>query len=645
MFKRLLSCMAVLCAVLLLAACAPVSEEAPAPATIAEPTEEVAAATPAITVTVTSYANVRVGPGTEHDIRFLLTVDTPVNVVGRNAEGDWLQIEHEGQAGWIFGTLTDIGTEALAALPGASAPPVPVAEPTVAPESAVEPTVTPESAVEPTATPEPVVEPTATPEPVVEPTATPEPAATPEPTPTPLPEPAEEPTPEAQTPVPTTATVTGSAVNLRTGPGTEHAIDGWVRAGDQLHVTGRNAAGDWLQVVNPSATGERVWIYAPLTDIDAETMQTLTEVTAVEAGSAVSPPPEPTPTPPEPAPATPTPVPAVAPAQPILPADCTQWHTVNPNETRLVQITDWFGLDLAAVARLNGLQADTPLTAGSQICLSGTGQVQVPTPTPTPGQETPAGSSPDARVYPVHPLSMDIGAFKACAIRANGSVACWRSSGKYQVEPPPGVYSQVTVGGHFACALRNDATVHCWGHEGGTIKPPGRYVEVSAGGIHACGLTSSGRINCWGGNTHNEAIPPDGTFRSVSVGARHSCAIRTDDTVICWGDGVDQPPNKKFQSIRGGDSYTCGLLHNGELECWGTYTRPVTPPGGQFTSFDTGAYHACALRSNGEMVCWGHNDEGEGSPPPGLWKSVKCGFYGTCGVRIDGTIECWGMWW
>ena len=210
MFERLLSCMAVLCAALLLAACELVSEEAPA--TIAEPTEEVSAPTPTITVTVTNNANVRAGPGTEHDIRFWLTADTPVHVSGRNADGDWLQIEHEGQVGWLFGALTDIGAEVLAALPGTSAPPA------------------------------------ITPEPVVEPTVTPDPAAALEPTPTPLPEPAEEPAPEAQTPVRTTATVTGSTVNLRTGPGTEHAIDGQVRAGEQLHVTGRSAAGDWKNI-------------------------------------------------------------------------------------------------------------------------------------------------------------------------------------------------------------------------------------------------------------------------------------------------------------------------------------------------------------------------------------------------------------
>lgn len=597
---RTLALMLVL--VLLLGGCImPAAEDetsAPTEPAVVEPAPELPAED--LKAIVSQDANVRTGPGTDYAVAFWLTAGAEVTVIGRGAADDWLQIEHEDRPGWIFAVLTDIA-DGVAELP----PDAPPAEP------------------------EPVA---------VEPTPEPTPEAV-EPTPEPTPE------AEAASPDRVVVTVTGTVVNLRTGPGTEHAINGRVRAGDQLRVTGRNVAGDWLQVVNPSATGEWVWIHAPLTDIDAATMQTLTEVAAVETEIDVSTPPEPTPTPPVPAsvPATPTPVPAVAPAQPILPADCTQWHTVNPNETRLVQITDWLGLDLAAVARLNGLHADTPLTAGSQICLSGTGQVQVP----TPGPETPAGSSPDALVYPVHPLSMDVGGFKACAIRANGSVACWRASAKYQVEPPPGVYSQIAVNSHVACVLRNDATVYCWGHEGGIIEPPGRYVEIDAGGGHTCGLTPSGRINCWGANDHNQATPPDGTFRSLGLGDIHSCAIRTDDTVICWGliDENDEPPNKKFQSISGGANYTCGLLLNGELECWGTHTRPVTPPSGQFTSFDTGAYHACALRSNGEMVCWGNNDEGEGSPPPGPWKSVKCSFYGTCGVRIDGTIECWGMWW
>ncbi len=75
--------------------------------------------------------------------------------------------------------------------------------------------------------------------------------------------------------------------------------------------------------------------------------------------------PEPTP---EPAAPTPTPAPAA-----VAPADCTRLHTVNPNETRLQQITDWFGLDLQTVATLNGIDTTAPLIAGTQICLEAGG--------------------------------------------------------------------------------------------------------------------------------------------------------------------------------------------------------------------------------------------------------------------------------
>ena len=175
--------------------------------------------------------------------------------------------------------------------------------------------------------------------------------------------------------------VTGTVVNLRTGPGTDHAIAGQVRAGDQLQVTGRNADGSWLQVVDPRNPEGRLWMYGPLTDIAAATVQALAEVAMVEAPSTAEP--EPTSVDelqavPAPAPG-PTPVPVVEPAptpQPPTPlpaqidlSACTRRHTVNPNETQLVQITDWFGLDLAETATLNGLDPNTPLVAGTEICL------------------------------------------------------------------------------------------------------------------------------------------------------------------------------------------------------------------------------------------------------------------------------------
>lgn len=93
----------------------------------------------------------------------------------------------------------------------------------------------------------------------------------------------------------------------------------------------------------------------------------------------------------EPKPAVATPILTVEPPLPVVepepapesqvpqpPADCTRLHTVNPNEKRLVQITDWFGLDLQTVATLNGLVPNAPLTAGWQICLPDAGAVPPP---------------------------------------------------------------------------------------------------------------------------------------------------------------------------------------------------------------------------------------------------------------------------
>ena len=226
---------------LLLAGCVmPARSDEPAPAAVAETVvEDVAETATVLTVAVTTDANVRAGPGIDHAAHFWLATDTEVVVTGRNADGTWLQIEHEDRPGWIFGALTDIGAEALAALPDTTPDDMTAAEPA----------------------PEPVAESAPTVEPL---------------------------------PVPTTATrptvaVTGTVVNLRTGPGTEHSTDGQVRAGDQLQVLGRNADGTWLQVMHPVATGELVWIYGALTDIDAATVQALTDATAIVVEVATEP--------------------------------------------------------------------------------------------------------------------------------------------------------------------------------------------------------------------------------------------------------------------------------------------------------------------------------------------------------------------
>lgn len=76
---------------------------------MAEPAPEAAEALIAV---VNQNANVRTGPDTYHPIAYWLTAGAEVTVVGRNAAGDWLQIEHQNRSGWIFAVLTDIDANA-----------------------------------------------------------------------------------------------------------------------------------------------------------------------------------------------------------------------------------------------------------------------------------------------------------------------------------------------------------------------------------------------------------------------------------------------------------------------------------------------------------------------------------------------------
>ena len=100
----------------------------------------------------------------------------------------------------------------------------------------------------------------------VGPSVTPPPPAAVAPA-TPTPRAAPDPGPELAPP-PTRATptvrVTGSVVNLRAGPGLDHAVLGQVRQSEKLRVTGISADHQWLRV--EPEHGIR-WIYADLTDI------------------------------------------------------------------------------------------------------------------------------------------------------------------------------------------------------------------------------------------------------------------------------------------------------------------------------------------------------------------------------------------
>jgi len=73
----------------------------------------------------------------------------------------------------------------------------------------------------------------------------------------------------------------------------------------------------------------------------------------------------------------------------------------------------------------------------------------------------------------------------------------------------PGTVAQVSAGGYHTCALRTDGTVACWGDNshGQATPPANTFTQVSAGRYQTCGPGTDRSVACWG--TTAIAQPPD----------------------------------------------------------------------------------------------------------------------------------------
>jgi alpha-tubulin suppressor-like RCC1 family protein len=234
-----------------------------------------------------------------------------------------------------------------------------------------------------------------------------------------------------------------------------------------------------------------------------------------------------------------------------------------------------------------------------------------------------------------------------CAVRADGTIACWGNNGSGRATPPAGTFTQVSAGGSHTCGVRTDGTIACWGDTfwSQTTAPAGTFTQVSAGGMHTCGVRTNGTVACWSFNSDGQGAPPAGTFTQVSASGLHACAVRTDGTVACWGfnaSGQAKPPAGTFTQVSGGLSYSCAVRTDGTIACWGdnNYSQTMAPAG-TFIQLSAGNYHSCALRTDGTVACWGFGDS-RGTPPAGTFTQVSAGGSHTCAVRTNGTVACWG---
>ncbi len=102
--------------------------------------------------------------------------------------------------------------------------------------------------------------------------------------------------------------------------------------------------------------------------------------------------------------------------------------------------------------------------------------------------------------------SVSSGYYYTCALRTDGTVACWGSNDYGQATPPAGTFSHVGAGDDHSCGLKADGTVVCWGID--PSQPEGRFSQISAGGSHTCGVSTDDKVVCWGSDGYGESSPP-----------------------------------------------------------------------------------------------------------------------------------------
>ncbi|MCA9532683.1 MAG: hypothetical protein KC593_03355 [Myxococcales bacterium] len=267
--------------------------------------------------------------------------------------------------------------------------------------------------------------------------------------------------------------------------------------------------------------------------------------------------------------------------------------------------------------------------------------------------------------------AFEVGSHNVCGVR-EGKVYCFGEGsdgrlghGSTRANPSNAAVAvagiedavDVSTGLTRTCALRRNGTVACWGSLTGRIEsslpiPVDGFTDVTAmnvGGtaysMTVCGIHQDGGVSCAGSplGANGEATLTATRIAGITgatdviVGTDAACVL-AGGKVLCWGSG----------------SY--GQLGNGATSSSAT---PVEVAGiSDAVDIGGGSYNYCAQRRNGSVSCWGSGDDGQltngqsgreansGSPVAirGLRNVASLGKMGDsmCAALRDGNGSCWG---
>ena len=223
--------------------------------------------------------------------------------------------------------------------------------------------------------------------------------------------------------------------------------------------------------------------------------------------------------------------------------------------------------------------------------------------------------------------------------------------------PKPLVAGVLSARAGHTCALKPDGSVACWG------------------------LNTSYQLGDGSAISKNNPVAVTGLSGVVTVAASifHSCAIKADASVVCWGaddvSGLAQTSPVAIiglsgvKALSGGRDHTCALKTGGSVSCWGNNafgqlgdgtvvakTTPVAVSGlSGVVALSAGWDFTCAAKSDGSVACWGRNDLSQLGDGTTVNKSaptaviglsgaigVSTGQYHACALKTNGGVACWG---
>ncbi|MCA9576834.1 MAG: hypothetical protein H6726_08860 [Sandaracinaceae bacterium] len=228
-------------------------------------------------------------------------------------------------------------------------------------------------------------------------------------------------------------------------------------------------------------------------------------------------------------------------------------------------------------------------------------------------------------------VTLGVGWDVGCAVRQNGTLACWGGcvSGQLgdgddatrRATPDTLALSGVTsvcVGNVASCAVAGGG-VFCWGPDGVGETGQGAVGTTASSPLPVAGLTTDvAAVSCLGSTV---------------------CALRSQGDVWCWGAGAFDQLGRTGVSASGTAMAVPGVTGAMRVEAGGDHVCAVVGPARQ-------------------VVCWGSNTVGQLGDPafligqssaaprtvPGMTAvaSLAASRFNTCAVRADGTLWCWG---